>query len=172
MGPAADPAYGFPPMLHAECSGTWDNDGYGMSYNLCGYDRTYRICQHVRPMTMYDNALMHPKFASHSCLVNACAQNPLQTDELSQPVHTWASTLIIQPVDRAEQVDPVRYGHMKIHHSSVNTGMTQKLLDRYYVHTKLKQMCSITMPECVRADVFCKTTLQIGRASCRESVYI
>src|SRR5665811_1937107 len=113
MGQEADPACGLPPMLHVEYSDTWDNDGYGKSYNLYGYDRTHRIYQHVRPMTMYDNALVHSGFASHSYSVNACVQTPLQTDQLSQPVHAWASNLFIQPVDRAEQVDPVRLCYMK-----------------------------------------------------------
>ena len=110
-------------------------------------------------MTMYDNALVHSKFASHSYLVNASLQNPLQTDQLSVPVHTWASNFFIQPVDRAKQVDPVRLCYMKINHCGFNATMTQELLDRYYVHTKLQKMCSITMPERVYADTFSKTTL-------------
>ena len=110
-------------------------------------------------MTMYDNALMHSMFASHSCLANACAQNPLQTDQLSLPVHIWASNFFIQPVNRAKQVDPVRLCYMKIYHGGLNTSMTKQLLDRYDVHTKLQKMCSITVPECVYADTFSKTTL-------------
>jgi hypothetical protein len=80
-------------------------------------------------MTMYDNALVRSGFASHSCSVNVSAENLLQTDQLSLPVHTGASNLFIQPVNRAEQVNPVRFCHMKIHHRGFNTTMTQKLLD-------------------------------------------
>lgn len=130
MGPGADPAYGLPPMLPAEYSDTWDNDGYGKSCNLYGHDRTHRIYQHVRPVTMYDNALVHSRFASHSYLANTGVQTPLQTDQLSLPVHVWASNLFIQPVNRAEQVDPVRLRYMKIYHGGLNTSMTQQLLDR------------------------------------------
>ena len=104
-------------------------------------------------MTMYDNALVHSKFASHSYSVNACVQTPLQTDQLSLPVHAWVSNLFIQPVNRAEQVDPVRFCYMKINHSGFNAPMTKQLLDRYDVHTKLQKMCSITMPKCVYADI-------------------
>ena len=110
-------------------------------------------------MTMYDNALVHSGFASHSRLVNASLQNHLQTDKLSLPVHAWASNFFIQPVDRAEQVDPVRLRYMKINHCGFNAAMTQELLDRYDIHAKLKKMCSITMPERVCADIFSKTTL-------------
>ena len=107
---------------------------------------------------MYDNALAHSKFASHSYLVHACVQTPPQTDQLSQPVHTLASNLLIQPVDRAEQIDPVRLRYMKINHCGFNAPMTQQLLDRYNVHTKLQKMCSITVPERVYTDTFSKTT--------------
>lgn len=97
----------------------------------------HRIYQHVRPMTMYDNALVHSAFASHSCSVNACVQIPPQTDQLPALAHTLASNLLIQPVNRAEQVNPVRLCYMKINHCGFNAAMTQELLDRYYVHTKL-----------------------------------
>ena len=110
-------------------------------------------------MTMYDNALVHSMFASHSYLANTGVQNPLQTDQLSLPVHVWASNLFIQPVNRAKQVDPCGFCYMKIYHGGFNASMTQQLLDRYDVHTKLQKMCSITVPERVYADTFSKTTL-------------
>jgi hypothetical protein len=91
--------------------------------------------------------------------VNASPENPLQTDKLSLPVHVWASNRFIQPVNRAEQVDPVRVYYMKIYHGGLNASMTQQLLDRYDVQTKLQKMCSITVPERVYADTFSKTTL-------------
>jgi hypothetical protein len=48
---------------------------------------------------------------------------------------------------------------MKIDHGGLNASMTQQLLDRYDVQAKLQKMCSITVPECVNADTFSKTTL-------------
>jgi hypothetical protein len=69
-------------------------------------------------------------FASHSYLANTGVQNPLQTDQLSLPVHVWASNLFIQPVNWAEQVNPVRVYYMKIYHGGLNASMAQQLLDR------------------------------------------
>ncbi len=89
-------------------------------------------------MTMYDNALVHSGFASHSCSVNASLQTPLQTDKLSLLVHVWASNLFIQPVERAKLVAPVRFCYMKINHGGFNAPMAQEFLDRYDIHTKLQ----------------------------------
>ena len=53
-------------------------------------------------MTMYDNALVHSKFASHSCLVNASAQNPLQTEVNGIPVRRFPVSRVRDPIEFAK----------------------------------------------------------------------
>ena len=51
----------------------------------------------------------------------------------------------VQPVERAEQVTPVRFGHMKVDHGGFDAFMAQQFFYGDDIHAKLQQMRGITV---------------------------
>ena len=61
-------------MIRAAYSGTLGNAGYGRSYSLCEYARTYRIYLYVHPGLMYGSAAKRSVCAAHNHWVNILLQ--------------------------------------------------------------------------------------------------